>query len=375
MQLIEERLQVDTSYFDLYLYKASILNWQSKFSEAREVLDSISIYIEDQEEEFQAIYFNSYLWEKDYLSALDLIEGLSPQKQSSQQWLMSKGAVFYALEEYNKLRVVALELLEIDRTNSQAILWQKFAERKLAKNSLRVEYDYEWLDQNFDDWQLFSLEYGRRFSFGEIFIRTNRAYRFGITDNQVEMDGYVNVSEKYYSYLNFGLSPGILFPSLRWGVELYRSLSGGFELSIGSRHLYFSNLDVNMVTASATKYLGNWYFQFRPYMTIFEGEFFAAADINLRYYLADANHFISLGLGRGFSPDDPGRFALNLQPAVTADEFVPYGLRLSKAFIAYDRPITDYWTGKIQLTYNEEEFVPERFRERLQLLLSMKKRF
>src|SRR5690606_18462539 len=90
--------------------------------------------------------------------------------------------------------------------------------------------------------------------------------RFGSTGSQLEVDMYPTISQGFYAYLNFGVSNSYLYPEIRYGAELYKSLPKGFEASLGFRSLKYSET-TNIYTGSIGWYTGNSYFSFRPYVT------------------------------------------------------------------------------------------------------------
>jgi YaiO family outer membrane protein len=57
-----------------------------------------------------------------------------------------------------------------------------------------------------------------------------------------------------------------LFPDLRYGAELYKSLPHSLELSAGFRTLKYSTT-TNIYTGSIGWYTGNSYWSLRPYFT------------------------------------------------------------------------------------------------------------
>lgn len=163
---------------------------------------------------------------------------------------------------------------------------------------------YDWYDQGIEPWQKAFVEYRRFTGSGPVIARLNIGHRFDMTDYQGEIDFWPQFNEKWYGYLNAGLSGGDLFPEFRGGVELYRILPKGFEASLGFRYLKFTQDDVLIFTGSVSKYLGRWLLIGRPYFTPQDAGVSTSMTFNARRYFANPDSFFSLIGGYGFSPDE-----------------------------------------------------------------------
>lgn len=208
---------------------------------------------------------------------------------------------------------------------------------------------YDHYGDDIEAWQKLFVEYTRETSSGPIIARINFGHRFDITDYQGEVDYWPKFNDKWYSYLNFGLSGGDLFPELRAGGELYRVLSHGFEASLGLRYLNFSEDDVLILTGSISKYLGNWILIGRPYFTPQDSGVSTSMSFMARKYLNNPeSNFTILG-GFGFSPDERRLVDGGVDNRLLKSRYV--GLRVNK-LIQHQFEIF----GEVKATWQEFPF-------------------
>ena len=72
------------------------------------------------------------------------------------------------------------------------------------------------------------------YSIGTVLARGSYSERFGLSDTQIELEAYPRFRPGTYGYINLGASfDKALYPSSRVGLELFQSLGGGFEGSLG----------------------------------------------------------------------------------------------------------------------------------------------
>lgn len=167
-----------------------------------------------------------------------------------------------------------------------------------------IGLSYDLYDDDLEDWQRMFLEYSRITNSGPVLLRLNIGHRFDITDYQFEIDYWPKFSENWYGYFNSGISEGDLFPEIRVGAEIFRGLPRGFEASLGLRYLKFSDDDVTIFTGSVGKYIGNWLFIGRPYLTPQNSDLSVSFSFTARRYLGSPLAFSELLAGIGFSPDE-----------------------------------------------------------------------
>ena len=98
------------------------------------------------------------------------------------------------------------------------------------------------------------------------------------------------------------MSNADLFPSVRYGAELYKSLPKGFEMSLGFRGLKYSST-TQFIQVHVGWYTGNSYLSFRTYITPGDPGASKSGTLNYRKYREDAENYFSVSAGFGFSPE------------------------------------------------------------------------
>lgn len=172
----------------------------------------------------------------------------------------------------------------------------------LSQNSIGINSIVDLYSDVFDPMQYHTLKYGRQTKYGSIIAKVNFNRRFKENGLQYEVDLYPKISKGFYAYVNVGLSNSFLFPDVRFGAELYKSLPKSFEVSLGFRTLKYSTT-TTIYTGSAGWYYGNSYWSFRPYITPGGAGTSTSGTIAYRKYRSDADNYLGLSLGIGFSPE------------------------------------------------------------------------
>jgi YaiO family outer membrane protein len=95
-----------------------------------------------------------------------------------------------------------------------------------------------------------------------------------------------------------------LFPTYRLGAEIFQSLPGGMEASVGYRKFGFSEY-TNLYTGSVGKYLGNWLLTTRVYLTPDALGVSHSVSLSARHFMRHPGDYIDLRFGTGASPFDP----------------------------------------------------------------------
>ena len=174
----------------------------------------------------------------------------------------------------------------------------------VTPHSLKIGYAVDSYSRTFEENPIFSLQYGRRISWGSLTLRVNAADRYQSQDTQYEIDVYPRLWDGGWAELNMGISSGHLFPHDRQGAEIFSSLGSGYEGSLGIRHLAFTNSSVTIYTGSFSKYMGNYLLTFRPYITPSNVGTSISTGIKLTRYFSDADRYVRLSASTGKSPDE-----------------------------------------------------------------------
>jgi YaiO family outer membrane protein len=142
-------------------------------------------------------------------------------------------------------------------------------------------------------------------SWGSAFFRLNQASRFSSTGFQPEIDLYPRIANGVYAYLNYGYSESVLFPKHRIGAEVFSKLPKSLEASLGFRYLYFGpDSKVIIYTGSFGWYFKNYWLSLRPFITPGNPGTSFSSILSLRRYFKDADNYLGIDAGLGFSPDE-----------------------------------------------------------------------
>ncbi|MFO7846660.1 MAG: YaiO family outer membrane beta-barrel protein [Balneolaceae bacterium] len=189
------------------------------------------------------------------------------------------------------------------------------ATQRSEPNSITLSYTHDRFDQIFDPWNTGYVQLSRQTPYGSALARVNMGSRFETTGYQPQIDFYPSLVDGMYGYLNAGYSNSSIFPQYRFGAELFKSLPRAFEVSAGFRHLRFSESNVTILTGSLTKYIGNYLFTARPYVTPNDLGVSSSLTLIARKYFSTADNYITMRGGFGFSPEER-TFQLNVNEEI-----------------------------------------------------------
>lgn len=224
-----------------------------------------------------------------------------------------------------------------------------------AQSSIGVDAGFVSFDDATAPWRLGAVSLMRRAPGGTVIGRVNVANRFGSTGVQYEADAYPRLGGSSYAYLNAGWSRASIFPAWRYGAELFTALPHAYEASLGVRHLRFAGDPVTLVTASAGKYLGNYWLSLRPYVRRKDNRLTASGGLTVRRYEATADDFLGVRVSVGSTPGDP----------VTANDLAR--TRSVSAGLQASRALSRQVTATAALGYERETLDLARRRNRLEL--------
>lgn len=196
-----------------------------------------------------------------------------------------------------------LQLMIILVACSSGTIYAQSKDSLINEISLGTEYYYfDWPVNN--HWNIHSMEYKRAMKHGPVIGRVSYADR-GMSDGaQFEIESYPRISKKVYSYMNLGFSPNSnVFPGFKAGASFYYNLPRGWELEGGGRLLHF-NENVYVGIVGLGKYLGNYLFNARSFISANNGAVSQSYFLSARRYFGEKNNYVMLQLGTGTSPDE-----------------------------------------------------------------------
>jgi YaiO family outer membrane protein len=229
-----------------------------------------------------------------------------------------------------------------------------------ATHGVGVEYGYVRFEGDLDRWQLASVSVREATPMGPAIARVSYADRFAERGVQLEVDAYPRLSRSLYAYLNAGYAPSGLFPTWRFGGELYANLPGAWEASAGLRELRFDDESVTLYTGSVGKYSGNYWLSLRPFARVKDGSVTGSATLTGRRYFSGADHYVGASAGYGKTPsEDP-----------TPEELER--LASFSATLHGSQPLRSELFGLWSLGFQREELASSRMRDRVELSVGLK---
>jgi YaiO family outer membrane protein len=208
-----------------------------------------------------------------------------------------------------------------------------------------IEYEYESFN-DFEDWHLVTVEFGRKFDRASIIGKVNLARRFERDGTQFELEAYPKLWHKAYAYISGAYSDSDIFPDQRYGLQIYQVFPKSIEISAGFRHLDFDGSETKLYTGSLGRYWGNYYATLQPYFADSEGRDEMSQSLQglIRRYYSNSDDYIGLRLGYGQVPEVDILLQQNIDLdnwSVRIERQAPVGGILLRGFAGYrDQELT-----------------------------------
>ena len=333
------------NYHDIRVYLGRIYSWEKRYDDARKELLRVLLKKPKHKEAFEAI-INVEMWSGNYLEALQFLNTVLNLYPVNETFLFQKVKVLHKLERTDSASETILELLELNPSHKEANEFEQKLKISKKINAVAVSYELDVFNKIFDPRHLLFVSLLRKTKYGTVIGRASVAKRFGKEGFQYEIDAYPRIRSGTYAYLNFGVSYSTLFPSRRYGIELYQKLPKSFEFSAGLRYLEFTSSSPKIITGSIGKYYKNYWFSLRPYFTPKSYGTSTSVNLTIRNYLKNANNFLALTLGIGVSPDERGRLV---------NEESLYKLKSYKASLGIQKTLSPLIRMRFKIGYFLEE--------------------
>ncbi len=293
-----------TKYPDNYEvrnFMATTYSWDGNYNKAREEFEYVLKRDSGNKETWIAA-INNELWSDMPEKALSMTKEALVKFPDDEEILLQKAKA----EENSNALSESLNTIEYllakNPRNKNAVNFKNSLNDKLRKNTIGVSSAVDIYSETFDPMQYHTLKYSRSTKYGSIIGKVNFNRRFEENGLQYEVDLYPKISKGLYAYLNLGFADSFLFPDVRYGAELHKSLPRSFEVSLGFRALKYA-ITTTIYTGSVSFYNGNNYWSFRPYITPGESGTSESGVLTYRRYRADAANYFGVSIGVGFSPE------------------------------------------------------------------------
>ncbi len=351
-ELCANILEYNPNNYDIRVLLANNLMWNKKYSEAKPHLDYV---LEKRNNYYDALSssINWYLWTKDYYGCINQCDSALLHYPNNTIFKLKKATSLRKLNDYDNAQSLVDEILQVDSAHKEALKLDQLIFLDRSKNKVTLSYSYDFYENNMiPPTHLAYLAYSRKLEKGTIIGRINYGNRFNIEGIQIESDAYLKLIKRSYVYLNAGFSEARIFPDYRFGLEWYQSFGKGNEVSLGGRYLVFLPKEVLIYTASYGKYLGNWWFNGRTFVTPKNDKASVSGLITIRRYCSKYN-YIGVQVKTGINPDDRANV---IDPANN------YFLNSTGARLEFNTLFSKRWIATLNLIYENEEWRTDRYR-------------
>lgn len=341
-------LDFSPTYAEVRVFLGRTYAWDDQYDSARVAFSTVIEQDPNYMDAYSALADVEFWDDKPQMALEVTVLGLK-RDANNEVLLYKKAKALVALEKKTEASLVLDMLLNINPSNEDGkSLQQKIIEASI-KNSVALNYNNDLFSDVFDPAHYANLQYGRVTSKGSLFFRGNYSRRFGSTGYQGEVDFYPSLGNGVYMYLNYGYANSTLFPEHRVGAELYFKLPKSFEGSVGLRYLFFSSTSkATLYTATLGKYWRNYWFSIRTFITPNESGVSNSYIFLARRYFADADNFLGLSGGFGFSPDQ--RFQ-----SIAEGDIIT--LKSRKIGAEYQRTIGFRWRLNLSYQLAQQQFI------------------
>jgi len=338
-------------YLDIRSFLASTYSWDGSYKKARKEFAYVLNKNGKRKTDWIAA-INNELWGEAPFNALDLTSKALKHYPNDVDLLLLKAK---AEENSNNpeeaLRTVKAVLKDHPK-NQKTNYYKQRLINSLSLNTVGFSSSVDLYAKNDrDPMQYHTIKYARQTKYGSITGKVNMNRRFQTNGVQYEVDMYPRIIKGLYAYVSAGVSNTSLFPSVRYGGELFKSLPKSFEISLGFRGLKYTET-TTIYTGSVGWYTGNSYWSFRTYMTPGDDGLSKSGTLNYRKYRSDADNYFSISAGIGFSPkNDPY--------PVNENEEVIFNLKSQKFNIGYyfsSSNKQNAWGAKFSFAHNEKSY-------------------
>jgi YaiO family outer membrane protein len=298
IELLQASVAASPGNSDARVLLGTVLSWDARYDEARTELEAVLTASPTHGDALPAT-INVELWSGHPDRADELARRGLRQRPTDPSYLLARVRALVALKRATEARQVLERLFAIDPRNEDALEMRRSLDTSLRLWQVRVGASHDQFSDRRVAWREWQASVSRTTPIGSILFRGSRAERFGLEDDQVEVEMYPRLRPGTYAYVAGAYSPnGLLYPTYRYAADLYQSLGAGFEGSVGLRRLGFGH-GVTIYAGSLSKYYGNWLFTGRLFVTPDSAGTSRSTHGSFRRYFGDGGTYVGLRYGRG----------------------------------------------------------------------------
>lgn len=288
-------------YLDIRSFLATTYSWDGDYKKARTEFNNV-LEKDAKRKDTWIAAINNELWDESPFIALKMTSNALVIFPEDPELLYAKASAQEKTNNPIEALSTIQSILDKNPENQKAKDYKNSLNSSVRKNSIGIKSTVDIYSEVFDPMQYHTLNYTSQTKYGSIIGKVNFNRRFNENGTQVELDLYPKIAKGLYAYLNIGFANSFLFPDLRYGGELYKSLPHSFEASLGFRALKYTTT-TTIYTGSIGWYNGNSYWSIRPYITPGGAGTSTSGTLTYRKYRSDADNYLELSFGMGISPE------------------------------------------------------------------------
>lgn len=300
---LRARLAASPTDSDARVLLAAVLSWDGNYEEARTELAQVFKESPNRGDAL-AVLVNVELWSDHPDRAETLTRQALRRRPKDPELLFGHARALNALNRVPEARDVLDRLLLVDPRHVDGRRLRDRVGENLRRWSAGVSTSVDWFNDNRLAWQETSLSLKRRTNVGTVILRASQAHRFGSRDQIFEIEAYPSIRPGTYLELGAGWAPmAELYPVRRFMGDLYQSLGGGFQASIGMRRLDFDD-PVHIYVGTLTKYYSDWAFTGRLFLTPNSIGTSRSYHVSTRRYFGDGTQYIGARVSQGSTREE-----------------------------------------------------------------------
>ncbi len=367
LQKADTLLKILPERYDIMVFKANVHAWQNKFKKADEYAEK-AYKINPQSEELYDTWLNIMFWSKKHGKLIEIADLAKTNNYPNNYNLVLKKAIaLKALHQYNK----AINLIDSNKyLLDSSKIEQLYKELQLLNrtNAISLYYSIDLFDDTqFKPHHFAYIDYSAKIGRYTIIPRLNYARRFQENDLQLEADLYYRLKNESYIYANYGLGfQKKLFPMHRMGLEYFFPIRKVLDASIGWRYMSSLNYNIHILTGHLSKYIGNFWIAYRPFYVLHSQKKTLTSLLEARYYEKNPINYWGIELLYGNMFDEE-HFLLQSTDNLLLKK---YRIRIKKNIALFK-----YNELKITAAYSSEEFIADKFRNKIIFEILFKHKF
>lgn len=302
-RLCRMALEKNPGYDEIIVFMGRTYAWDGKRDSARYLFKEVLNKKPGQVDATLALA-DVELWDDKPMEAILFLDKSLQVYPNNYELIYKKAKALVSAQKDEEALLLLSRAIELQPGCKECIELRRSIKGRKLKHTLTVNVAGDYYSKRFNPMYYSFVQFGTTTKMGGIIGRVNYAHRFDDDGIQPEVDFYPGLWKGAYGYVNYGFTTSSLFPTHRFGGEIYQSLPKSLEASLGMRYLNFDpTTNVTIYTASVGWYIKDYWLNLRTYITPDAETFSRSFNLTSRKYFADANNYISLMVGAGFSPD------------------------------------------------------------------------